>query len=112
MEQIIYPVTPGACVDAGYTRGPRICPGCPWVQGGFWRHKNRYKNTHPQIGPGGGRKDGREPKENKQKPRKPTETEEPYTDLRGTYLKALTVELEPDSMPLPRAFGWRLVVVC
>ncbi len=39
----------------------------------------------------GGRKPGREPKENDQKPRKPRETQGPCPDLRGFCIKALTV---------------------
>ncbi len=52
------------------------------IQGGFCQQKHRHKNTDSQIGPGG-RKTGREPTENDQKPRKPTETQGPWPRPKG-----------------------------
>ncbi len=62
------------------------------IQGGFCRQRSSHRNVDSKIGPGGVRKPGRKPKENVQKPHKPTETQGPCPDRRGLCIKGLTVD--------------------
>ncbi len=60
------------------------------TQGGLCRQEHRNRNADPKIGREG-RKAGRDPKDNYEQHRKPTKTQGPCPDLRGTCIKALTV---------------------
>ncbi len=69
------------------------------LQGGFCRQKHSHRNTDSKIGPGG-RKPSRKPKEKYQKPRKPTETQGPCTDLKSFCINALTVDFRGRGRPM------------
>ncbi len=67
-------------------------------QGGLCQLKQRHRNTDSKIGPGGKKNrpetEGKPPenqRNNKNKTRKPTETQGPCPDLRGFYIKTLAV---------------------
>ncbi len=65
------------------------------MQGGFCRQKHSHKN----IDPGG--KAGRAPKNNDQKPRKPTETQGPCPNLRGTCTTTLAIGIQLSGIARP-----------